>query len=276
MIADDEIRSADPAAVIEQYEPFLIKLANRYDDILSRTGAVGFDDLLQVGRIAVLDAQKTYYPDKGSFINWISYYIRKAMRSALDFDNQTGAAPVPLVYLDEPLSDDTETKRGDMVADPDALPIDEPIIEDETKREISKQVREAVERMKSDRQREVITRVWLNGQERTAAAADMGMKTTALQTLDKTARTTLRRDWRLKRFVSQEVPLIFVSLARFNTTWTSATEEAAFWRLQHMQRPENDQSCDDIQNIENCRQDPEKRSEQKLELAINPNSTQSG
>lgn len=241
MIADNEIRGADPAAVIEQYEPYIKKLANRYNQVLKKTGAVGFDDLIQVGRIATLDAQKKYNPDNGSFMNCLYYYARGAMRRALGFNDQTGAPPVSLVYLDEPLSDETETTRGDMIADPDALPMDEPIIEDETRREISEQVRAAVERMKSDKQREIITRVWFTGQKRETAAIEMGMKPAALRNLDKTARNTLRRDWRLKRFIMQEVPLFYVGVERYNTTWTSATEYAVLWRLQHLPQDEPQQ-----------------------------------
>ena len=58
MIEDRDIPGADPAQVIEQYEPYLQKLANRYIPALAQTGAVGMDDLVQVGRIAVTEAQR--------------------------------------------------------------------------------------------------------------------------------------------------------------------------------------------------------------------------
>ena len=84
MIADRDIPGAEPAAVIEQYEPYLQKLANRYAPVLSRTGAVGMDDLIQVGRIAITDAQQKYNPERGSFLNFLFYIVRRAMRQALE------------------------------------------------------------------------------------------------------------------------------------------------------------------------------------------------
>lgn len=230
MIADIEICCADPAAVVEQYEPYIMKLANRYTNELRRTGAVDFDDLVQVGRIATLDAQQKYNPDKGSFMNCLFYYVRCAMRRALGMDNQSDSPPVILLSLDEPLSDDSETTRGDILSDPDALPVDESIIEDETRTETARQIREAVERMQSEKQREIITRIWFDGQKREDAAAEMGIKPAALRNLDITARQKLKRDWRLKRFVRDEVPLFSVGIREFNTTWISATEKAVFWR----------------------------------------------
>ena len=233
MIADTEIRNADPAAVVEQYEPYLQKLANRYTPVLSRTGAVDMDDLIQVGRIAITDAQQKYNPDAGSFLNFLFYVARTAMRRTLGFNNQTGEPPAALVYLDEPLSDETDTTLGDTVADPDAVPMDEPIIEDENRRETSEQIRAALDRMKSDKQRAAVSLVWIEGKTRQAAADEMNMNQGAFYSLEKAGRSTLRRDFRLRKH-AEEMPFVHIGKARFNTTWTSATEYLAMWRLEHL------------------------------------------
>lgn len=239
MIEDRDIPGADPAVVIEQYEPYLQKLANRYLPALSKTGAVGMDDLIQVGRIAAIDAQKKYDPESGSFMNCLFYYVRYAMRRALGFNSQTGEAPAALVYLDAPLSEDKDISLGESITDPDAVPLDEPIMSAEDKHETSEQIRAALDRMKSDKQREVIRRVYLNGQERSSAAAEMGIKTTALYALDASGRSTLRRDHQLRKY-AETVPFIHVSISRFNSTWTSATEQAVLWRLGELHKPEVD------------------------------------
>ena len=231
MIADAEIRSADPSAVIEQYTPYIQKLANRYIPALNQTGAVDMDDLLQVGRIAAVQAQKEYDPDRGAFLNCLFYHVRSAMRGALGFNRQTGAPAPALVYLDEPASDDGSISLGDTIQDPEAVPIDETFIENETKRETVEQVRAAVDRIKSEKQREVIRRVYLLEQSRQAAADDMGMNIKALYALDEAGRKTLHRDSALKLYA---MPFYHVSVGRYNSTWTSAVEMAVIWRDEHL------------------------------------------
>lgn len=235
-ILDTDIPGADPAAVIEQYEPYLQKLANRYTTLLQRTGSVDNDDLLQAGRIAVMDAQKTYDPGRDmSFIGWLTFYVKKAMRQTLGINSNTGEAPPLLVYLDESLpgTEDEDTTRLDMLEDPAAVPLDEPIIDEETRRETSEQVYAALDRMKSDKQRTAVKLVWLEGKTREQAAKEMEIQMGYFYSLEKYGRSTLRRDWRLRQY-AQELPFIHVGVRRFNTTWTSATEYAALWRLEHL------------------------------------------
>ncbi|QTE68359.1 sigma-70 family RNA polymerase sigma factor [Clostridiales bacterium] len=239
MIADCNIPGADPTSVIEQYEPFLKTIAKKYTYVLNKSGAVGFDDLIQVGRIAIIDAQKRYEPDKGAFITFLAYRVRAAMQRTLGF-NCKGEAPKQLVYLDAPISDESEDTLGDTVADLAAPTVDENITESETKREISEQVREALNRMKSEKQREVITRIYIDGQERTAAAADMGMKYSPLCALERAGKRSLHRDEQLKQFVIGEIPFFTVGVMQFNCTWTSATEKTVIWRDKHIFHNDDD------------------------------------
>ena len=174
-IRDELIPSADPAAVVAQYEPLIKKVARQYISILERSGAVGLEDLHQVARMVILRAQRTYIPGNASFFTFIYKPIHWAIRRALGFDNRTGAAPPWLVYLDEPLPglEAEEITRLDTLVDPEAVPMDEPIIEDETRRENPAEVRAAVDRLKSERQREIIRRVYFDGETRQAAAKDL-------------------------------------------------------------------------------------------------------
>lgn len=234
-ILDIDIPGADPAAVVAQYEPFIAKQASRYIHILDRSGAVGLDDLCQVGRIAVLKAQKRYDPAGGaSFLSFITLPIRGAMRRALGFDNRTGAAPEQLIYLDEPTTEDGgEMTRIDSIPDPSVLPFDEPLIEEETRRETSEQIRAAVERMKSDKQRKAIKLVWLEGKTREQAAAEMEMKARSFCSLEHYGRSTLRRDYRLREYAIQ-MPSFHIGINKFRSTWTSETEAAVIWRDEHL------------------------------------------
>lgn len=231
MIEDVDIPDADPAAVVRQYEPVIQKIANRYASILYRSSTVDMDDLIQVGRIKVLQAQKCYDPSLGaSFLTFIFKPVKWAIRRALGINN-AGEAPEILLSLDEPITDDDSLTLADTIADPAAVPIDEPMIEEETRRETSEQVRAALDRMKSDKQRTAVSLVWLEGKTREQAAAEMKMKTRSFCSLEKYGRSTLRRDRRLRQY-AQGVPFIHVSVAQFNTTWTSATEYIALRRLE--------------------------------------------
>ncbi len=234
MIADYDIPFADSTEVIKQYEPYIQKIANRYLSVLQRSGAVDMEDLLQAGRIAVIDAQKMYKPEKGLFIHYLFYHVRAAIKKTLGFDNQTGAAPKQLIYLDAPLSDDPDLTLGDTIQDPDLPPMDEPIINDESRRETAEQIRAALDRMKSDKQRVAISLVWLDGKNKKAAAEELNMKLGTFYSIEKAARSTLRRDFRLKHYATQEMPFFHVGVMRYKSTWTSATEAAVIWRDMHI------------------------------------------
>ena len=112
------------------------------------------------------------------------------MRKELEINPNTGAAPAQLVYLDEPLPglDGDDITILDSIADPAAVPMDEPLIDDETRKETAAEVRAAVARLKSGRQREIIQRLYFDGQERKAAAEDMGLGYKYLCSEERTAR----------------------------------------------------------------------------------------
>lgn len=239
MIADVDIPGAEPAAVIKQYDPLIQKIANRYIPILDRSGAVGMDDLIQVGRIKVLQAQKCYDPAAGaSFLTFIYKPVKWAVMHALGM-NSTGELPEIVLSLDEPITDDESLTLADTIADPAAVPLEEPIIEDETRTETAVEVRAAIERMKSDKQRKAVNLIWFEGRTREQAAAQMEMNYGSFAALEQNGRSTLRRDTRLQNY-AQEIPFIHVTLSRFKTTWTSATEYAALRRLEKHAENEHD------------------------------------
>ena len=229
MIADAEIRSADPSAVIEQYTPWIKRIAYRYNGILKQTGAISEDDLFQVGCMALMEAQKKYDPDAGmKFLSYSSYYIRNAIRRELGFSSQ-GKAPDQLVYLDEPLSEEADMSRIDLI--PDESPTaEEAHIEQDRKEEVAEAVHAAIDRLKNHKHREIITRCWINGQDRSEAAEEMGMNATVLSNYDRDARDKLSRDRILINFA---IPVFHVGLGKYKNTWTSAVEAAVIWREEH-------------------------------------------
>ena len=157
-IPDADIPKADPAAVVRQYSPFVRKLAGKYSLVLNQTGAIDFDDLYQVGCIALLSAQKTYKPEEEkSFLGWSALYIKNAMRRELGFKND-GTLPAPTLSLDEPMkAEEPEGEtRLDLMPDPNGQSPEEKAVEDSAREETRQEVNAAVDRLKDDRQRQII------------------------------------------------------------------------------------------------------------------------
>ncbi len=234
MIPNEEVPTATPEAIVEQFSGWVKYLAKRYSTALERTGAVDDQDLYQTGILALLKAQETYDPGKGyGFLRHSQYLIRNAMRRELGFDPHTGEMPAPPVSLDEPLNEDSDDTRKDFV--PDSTPTaEETIVDRDGHQETADAVRAAVNRLKNPKQREVITRCWLDGQPKREAAAEMGIGIRSLQMVDLEARQKLRRDRQLKEFATPYFHHVGVS--QFQSTWTSATEWAVLWREEHLSR----------------------------------------
>lgn len=231
VIPDNEIPSANPEDVIQQYEKWIIRIAKRYAGYIEQTGALDMDDLVQVGRIAILDAQKTFDPNAGcSFMGWSLNPIRYAMRKLMGYGNQKPQT----VSLDEPLYEDSDQTLKDVIPDQDTDDIETKIIEDETKSEVSEQVQAALERMKSEKQRTAVTLVWIDGKTRQAAADEMEMQHQSFCALENYGRCALRKDEQLRRFAMTEFPFYQVGARRFRSTWTSAVEKAVIWRDIHI------------------------------------------
>ena len=228
MILDAQIPTADPGEVIVQFTPWIHRIARRYVPALEQQQLVDLDDLLQAGRIAVFNCQKTYDPGKCTFLSYSKNWIRSAMRRALGFKNDGTLPDVPM-SLDSSLADDSDAAWLDFV--PDTTPTaEENIIERDRRNETAEAVHAAVDRLKNAKQREVITRCWLNEQPKPEAAEEMGINIRSLQMVDLEARHKLRRDKELKTYAALQFPFMHVGPGRFRSTWTSATEKAVMWR----------------------------------------------
>jgi len=240
-IADKDIPEADPEAVLKQYTPWINKMAGKFFGYVQNSGAYDMDDLIQAGGLGLLKAQKTYVPDSGaSFLTWSYLPIRYAMMEVLGFREPGRRIPPALmVSMDAPLDEDNKVSLADTIADPNIQPFDNAICEAETRAETAAAVRDAVDRMKSQQQQEVIRRVYLDGQKRSQAAEEMGIQGAELSALVKAGKASLRRDPKLKQYA---MPDFHVGVTRFRMTWTSAVEMAVIWREEHLpgMRPDPD------------------------------------
>lgn len=59
----------------------------------TRTGKIGFDDLLQVARLGINDARKTYEPDRGSFNSYANRIARAEVYKEIHRHGRTVRAP---------------------------------------------------------------------------------------------------------------------------------------------------------------------------------------
>lgn len=233
MILDAQVPTANPEELIVQLTPLLYKIAKRFTSLLEKHPSIDLDDLLQAGRIVIYNAQKRYDPSGGaSFISYVFRGINEGMLRTIGMNPHTRELPPILESVDEPLSEESDETRLDFI--PDNTPTaEERIVEQDGHQETADAVRAAVDRLKNAKQREVITRCWLNEQPKPEAAAEMGIKIEALRTVDMAARHKLRRDKQLQAYA---MPFFHVGPKRFNTTWTSAVEAAVIWMEMQKQR----------------------------------------
>ena len=223
MIPDAEIRNTDPETLIYCFTPWVQKITSRYSAMLAKTGAVDMDDLYQVGCMGLLKAQQLYDPEAGaSFLGFSQNYIRKAIRKELGFFAD-GSQPVFMEYLDEPLKDDEDTCKVDMLMDESIEPNDERIQRLERYDELHR----AIGRLKNEKQREIIQRVYFDEETPQQAAAAMGMKIGSFYSANQVALDKLRRDYRLKMLCA---PVFYSSLGHFRNTFTSAVEAEVLWK----------------------------------------------
>jgi RNA polymerase sigma factor (sigma-70 family) len=110
---------ATEAEAVDRYFPFIFRTAKRYAN-----RGVPFDDLLQVGRIAVALAFRTWRPDGGrNFLTWIRHPVSNAMFKALanersrdgraGVDRRTAAARYSFSSMDELLPGHAATGVAD-------------------------------------------------------------------------------------------------------------------------------------------------------------------
>lgn len=109
-----------------QVEDLVKWKADRYIAALKLQGCtrgIEFDDLLQTGFVALLEAIPTYKPDSGLFAPWFVIYIQKAFAEASGFRKKRDRCdPINAnTSLDLPLSDDPEAAAlHEILPDPEA------------------------------------------------------------------------------------------------------------------------------------------------------------
>ena len=130
--------------------------AGRYSWAIERRNDIDREDLQQAAYLGILQARKPYKEERGGEVTLAGFYARKEIRALLGI--RDGKLPPILESLDEPLNDETDDTRLDLIADETVPEADAGLLEEEKRQT----VRDAVNRLAAD-QRAVVSLRFFKG-----------------------------------------------------------------------------------------------------------------
>ncbi len=184
--------------IYEQNKGLLVMMARRYARACALDRAMSVEDLMQAGAIGLMKAADSFDPAAGkSWSGWACWHIQMEFNSALGLRQGRFTRPhTCAATLDGPLhADEADSMTaGDLLADETLPDADEALLRDELRRG----VREAVGRLKSERQRQVVQLCKLEGWSYRQAAKRLGVSVGQAYQLFFRASNNLARDPRLQ------------------------------------------------------------------------------
>ena len=206
---------------------------------------VEFDDLMQCGFLALLDAVKAYDPATGyKFLTYLTYPLQNRFKEAI---GQRSKKEIPLnqsTSLDKLTGEEGAATLGEVIPDPAAEEQMEAVID----REFQGQLHEVMEQCLSTmppEQVEVIRRRYYEGKKGAALCEVCGHPYDWIRNREVQALRSLRRpdrSDRLRPFLEEAMGIAYHgSFRSFNSTWASSTERTVerLEELKHkFQRPD--------------------------------------
>lgn len=208
-------------------------VARRFLRLCALDRAADLEDLMQAGHIGLWKAAETFDPTSGkSWAGWAAWHISVEMQALTGVRTTRRRADLSAASLNAPLVSgeaDGDT-LGDMIADeslPDAL---EGLLRAEARQEM----RAAVHRL-PDLERAVITGHSLRGISLEALGETLGRPAEDLQRAMWRGIYALRRDKALRAYMLDLETRFYAhkGVTAYNRDWTSTTEAAALWRIEH-------------------------------------------
>ena len=227
----EQIKAMEPEKLIKQYDNLIHKVVKRYSQTVKLYAWIDEDDLLQIAMIAIVDAQKTYNPEGGSsFVSYAYQLIRWRILQELKIRRTQEGYQLeqPTISLDEPIEEDGETTRGELIESMD-LSVEECA-------ELADKVtcvRNAVRNLPNV-QEEIITRLYLNEPTETplALAKEKGISSQAIGSKERSALKKLRSIlWDLQPYHQKHI-----GLKKFNSIWMSEPEQYAITQEERIER----------------------------------------
>lgn len=209
-----------------QYVQLASYWAGRYSWAIRARNDIDREDLQQAAYLGILKAQQEKEGEREGFATLAGFYARNEIRALLGIKN--GKLPPVMESLDEPISEESDETRLDLLEDESLPEADAGLLEAEKRQT----VRDAVERLKPD-QRAVVNMRFFQGMTYKETAAEMGVTPERAASIWDSARRNLSRDRYLKAVaeVNRRTPyLLGVGVTRFNSTFTSAVEEIVLLR----------------------------------------------
>lgn len=215
-------------------------VAQRYWKACERDRAVSLEDLEQSGFFGLVKAAQTFDPDdKYTWAYWAARGIIREIYKALGYrDNTTTRrkAHTGAISLDAPLStDDPDGLTGlDLIEDRGPG-----IDEGADLADLQRVVREAVADLKNERQRDLIQACALDGKPYKEAAEALGVSCARVGQIIHDGQRQLAKDKRIQALIDIELRVPYYNrrtLSQFRRTQTSATEAAALWHMEQLDR----------------------------------------
>lgn len=182
--------SNDELAVLwEQVEKFAAMQAGKVARKLNGRGGVTADDLYQSGFLALVAAAETHDPEKGKFITWYGWHLKKAFAEAI------GRARNPLDLsspLDDPIPGTEDLTTADTLSDPAAEQAFEDAEEKVWREKLHNDLETAMQAL-PDRQADVLRRRYYLGQSLAEAGEGLGITKGVARTAETNGLRTLRR-----------------------------------------------------------------------------------
>lgn len=229
----EQIKAMNPEELLEQFDRLKFRVAKRFISTVERYAWIDEEDICQIADIALLKAQKAYKPmDEASFITFayriMVYDIMKALKIRCDGNGYTNE-PIT-VSLDEPIDEEGDITRGDIIPSKDI-----PISEQMEVLDIISKVRNAVSALPED-QEELIRRRYLNDPAETQVqiAEEKGVPVHIITGIRNRAFKKLRRDLR----DYQDYIPNHIGSSKFNSTWTSEPEQYVIARESRLKQLE--------------------------------------
>lgn len=131
--------------LIRRTDRWAWRLSIKYTPQCALYGGVDLDDLHQAALIGILAAVDTFSPERGGFLTWATYYMRKEIREALGIRSSKERVEYHCRSLDAPLSEDGGT-LADLLPDVGSVPLPEHV----ATQDVLRVFRQAIEEAEAD------------------------------------------------------------------------------------------------------------------------------
>lgn len=218
------------ATLWAQVKQLAFKIANQYRRAAALRGGADCDDLAQCAALGVLEALRSYAPDKGSFTTWLGFYVRKACRECLGMTGRDRREHYNTVSLDAPIGGDTEDLIfGDTLPDESASLAFEQT-EDALDNQLLHNALDAALDRLPEGMKQTIRLHDLDGLTLQETADRQGVHRNTAQQWRRTGFNRLRRHPSLRAWYTPDYHR-HKGLAAFRTTWSSVVEDEVIRKL---------------------------------------------